>query len=105
MAEESLPRVQESLRRMTGTDKVRAGVYTGLGGSLSISGDVADEQTAEAVIRAVLASNPPVTVQFLLRAGETNIVQKIVQQDSAANGGQPSRSETDSTSSAAGFRR
>jgi hypothetical protein len=70
---------------MTGTDKVRAGVYTGLGGSLSVSGDVADEQTAKAVITAVQASSPPVTVRFLLRVGETNIVQKIVDPDGAAN--------------------
>src|SRR5712671_2380260 len=88
LAEEYGPKVMKRLRQMTGTDKVRVGAYTGLGGSLSVSGDVADEQTAEAVITAVVASSPPVSVRFLLTIGGTNIVQKIVEPDGAANGSQ-----------------
>jgi hypothetical protein len=79
LAEKHQPQAEMSLRQTTGADKVRVGVYTGLGGSLSVSGDVSDEQTAEAVVRAVLASGPPVTVQFLLTVGETNIFREIVE--------------------------
>ncbi|MGN6552652.1 MAG: hypothetical protein ACTHLW_02820 [Verrucomicrobiota bacterium] len=78
LAEKHQPKVETSLRQLTGADRIRVGVYTGLGGSLSVSGDVADDQTAERVISAVLASGPPVTVQFLLTVGETNIIRKVV---------------------------
>src|SRR6187431_369507 len=79
LAEVHQPKVETSLRKLTGADRVRVGVHTGMGGSLSVSGDVADEQTAEVVISAVLASSPPVTIQFLLTAGETNIIRKVVE--------------------------
>lgn len=85
LAEAHLPKVETSLRQVAGADRVRIGVHTGLGGALSISGEVADEQTAEAVIEAVLASSPPVTAQFLLTVGETNILRRIVAQGASAN--------------------
>lgn len=85
LAEAHLPKVETSLRQVAGADRVRVGVHTGLGGSLSISGEVTDELTAEAVIEAVLASSPPVTAQFLLTVGETNILRKIVAQGASAN--------------------
>jgi hypothetical protein len=85
LAEAHQPKVEISLRQVTGADRVRVGVHTGLRGSLSISGDVTDEQTAKAVIGTVLASSPPVTVQFLLTVGGTNILQEIVEQGASAN--------------------
>ena len=89
LAEKHQPKVETSLRQLTGADRVRVGVHTGMEGSLSVSGDVADEQTAEGVISAVLATSPPVTVQFLLTVGETNIVQKVVEPGAAANSHPP----------------
>ena len=45
---------------MRGAENVKVEVYTGLGGSLKVFGDVADEPTADAVISEVLATTPPV---------------------------------------------
>lgn len=78
IAEKHRPKVEESLRLIPGAEKVRVGVYTGLEGSLQVSGDVADERTAEAVMSGVLKKSPPVTLQFLLIVGETNIIRKVV---------------------------
>lgn len=71
------PVVEESLRRMTGAENVMAEVHTA--GCLSIFGNVVNDQTAEVVINATLASRPPVTVMFSLIVGETNVVHKIVE--------------------------
>ncbi len=91
LAEEHRPKAEEGLRRIPGADRVRAATYTGLGGSLSISGDVKDEQTAERVISTILSSGPPVTVRFDLMVGETGIVRKTVEPPSRANSHSSSR--------------
>ena len=79
LAKAHKPNVEASLHRLNGTAKVRIDVYTGLGGALHVSGDVADDQTVERVIDAIWASRPPVTVQFQLTVGETNVIQRVVE--------------------------
>ena len=86
-AEELRPMVEQRVRQLAGTDRVKVGVYTGLNGSLSVSGHVANEQIAEVVIREVLATKPPITVQFDLIIGGTDVIQKIVQPDITSNSG------------------
>lgn len=93
LAAKHLPKVVTSLRRLNGADRVIVGVNTGLEGSLGVHGNVADEQTAEAVISAVLASSPPVTVQFHLTVGETNIITKVVELGAVANSPPPQRAQ------------
>ena len=43
---------------MKGAEKVKVEVYTGLDGSLSVFGDVENEQTAKAVMSEILATTP-----------------------------------------------
>jgi hypothetical protein len=105
LASQHRPLVEQRLRRMPGTELVKVGRFTGLGGSMSVYGEVADQQTAEAVIREVMATVPPVTVDFHLTVGRTDKIERVVEPDGAANGSQPIRSETNSTSQAAGSRR
>jgi len=85
LAEEHKPKAEASLRRMAGADKVRVVAYPGCGGSLNVSGEVADEQTAEGVMNAVLASSPPVAVEFLLAFGETNLIRKVIEPGAVPN--------------------
>jgi hypothetical protein len=79
LAEKHRPVVEERLRTIPGANAVKCGAYTGFGGSLSIWGDVADDQTADAVMSGVLATIPPVTIDFSITVGGTNLVRKTVQ--------------------------
>ena len=105
LADQHRPIVEQRLRQIPGADLVRVAHYTGLGGSLSVSGHVTNEQTAEVLITEVMGTAPPVTVDFNLIVGGTDSVQRIVEPNGAANGSQPVRSETNRTSSTPGSRR
>ena len=85
LASGHLPILEERLRRLPGADQVKASRYTGVGGSISVDGNVPDERTAEAVVREVLATAPPVPVTFHLIFDQTNILQKIVQATPSSN--------------------
>jgi len=91
LAHAHAPIAEGKLRSLRGPEEVKVGAYTGLGGSLAVSGEVPDEQTAERVMAEVLATRPPVTVRFELSLGETNSMWKVVQPDGTATGSQPIR--------------
>ena len=79
LASRHLPILEERLRHMDGAARVKVGRYTGLGGSISVDGDVPDQPAAEAVVREIMATHPPVPVTFNLTFAETNILRRIVQ--------------------------
>ncbi len=99
------PIVVEKLRHTEGAEQVNVGVYTGLGGALAIGGKVKDSETAERVVADVMAPTPRVPIDFNISISDTDMLQRVVQPNASANGSQPIRSETNSTSSAAGSRR
>lgn len=83
-AEELRPKVEQRVRQLAGTDRVKVGVYTGLNGSLSVSGHVANEQIAEVVIREVLATKPPIAVRFEFIVRETESINRTFQPEDRA---------------------
>lgn len=93
------------LQNLKDVEKLMVAPYTGLGGSLAVQANVPDKPTAEKIMTEVLATRPPVTVKFLFIVGETTLIQRVVQPNSAANGSQPFSLDTNRTSSAAGSRR
>jgi hypothetical protein len=99
------PIVVEKLRHTEGAEQVNVGVYTGLGGALGIGGKVKDSETAERVVADVMATMPPVPVDFNISISDTDMLQRVVQPNASVNGSQPIRSETNRTSPAAGSRR
>ncbi|MFN7141107.1 MAG: hypothetical protein ACK4UN_17395 [Limisphaerales bacterium] len=73
------------MRQIPGAELVRVDRFTGLGGSLKVHGEVPNEQTAEVVIREVIVTAPPVTVDFTLIAARTNTVWRIVEPTTEGN--------------------
>ena len=84
LASKHLPVLKERLQHLQGVDRVNVGRYTGLGGSISVDGNVPDQRTAEAVVRAIVDTSPPVPVSFNLTFNQTNILRKIVQPTSSS---------------------
>jgi hypothetical protein len=77
--------VEERLQRLRGAERVRVAVSTGYGGCLTVEGAVADQEAAEMVIEEVSATRPPVIVRFLIFAGESDLVERIVEPTAAGN--------------------
>ena len=82
------PAVRSALRNLKGAERLQVGIYTGLDGSLAVTGKVQDNEMAQRVMAKVLATKPPVTIWFNLVVGETNVIQQIVQPHATPNADQ-----------------
>jgi hypothetical protein len=71
--------VAEKLRHTEGAEHVNVGAYTGLGGALAVGGKVKDSETAERVVKDVMATSPPVPVDFNISISDTDLLQRIIQ--------------------------
>jgi hypothetical protein len=83
------PVVVEKLRQTEGAQQVNVGVYTGLGGALGVGGKVRDAETAEKVVAVVMATKPPVPVDFNISISDTDTLQRVLQPSASASHSQP----------------
>jgi len=63
-AKEHIPIVMQALSRYPEFKELKAGVYTGKGGSLAITGYVANEKELEKLKQVVEQTKPPTVVAY-----------------------------------------
>jgi hypothetical protein len=77
-AESCLPVVKQTLQRLGYSTNLTVGVFTGEGGSIRVSGNVADDAQAQEMLDMLKAAKPPVAVVFALIVGETNLLRTTI---------------------------